>query len=138
MSIKTGYWVDYSQPPGLRGTLTYSSNAGNQLISAASIVVQFAGGALWIILSQYIHHWLSKPDTHDELDAQRRAVLRNQGSLDAAVKLVQMGFAWRGGHASRSWMRTVTLSLLPTVIFIGFLVAGIFGESSALMKILLG
>ena len=123
--IHTGYWHDYSKGSVLGATLTYSTNWGSQLISAASIVVQLTGAALWVLVSRQVHRYLSQDETHDELDAQRRVVIRNSGSIDAATQLWRMGYVWRG-HASRSWVRTISVSILPFVIFTGFLVAGIF------------
>ena len=123
--IHTGYWHDYSKGSVLGATLTYDTNWGSQLISAASIVVQFAGAALWVLISRQVHRYLSQDETHDELDAQRRVVIRNSGSLDAATQLWRMGYVWHG-HAPRAWLRTICLSMLPFVTFTGFLVAGIF------------
>ena len=123
--VHTGYWIDHSKGNVLGATLTYDSNSGSQLISAATIVVQLASTAVWVLVAFGLHQYLCRPDAQDELDAQRRVLIRNVGPVSSTIDLIHLGHTWHG-HAPRARARTFALSLIPALFFAGFTIAGIF------------
>lgn len=69
-NIHEGLWIDHSRHPVLGATITLKADWGQNLISAAAIVVQIIGIALWTILAYMIHQKRSISGLRDEFEAQ--------------------------------------------------------------------
>ncbi|KAF2716923.1 hypothetical protein K431DRAFT_234249, partial [Polychaeton citri CBS 116435] len=122
----TGFWIDHSRNPVLGATITLEAKYGTQLVSAAAIVVQIIGAALWTILAFALHHHFASPDLRDEYDAQVQVMLRNTGAADWAVwNILGLGLTWRG-HKQRVLKKSIGIAAIPALVWVCFIVAGIF------------
>lgn len=131
-NIYTGIWLDHDRNPVLGATITLEAQWGQNLISAATIVVQLAGIALWVILAYLLHHRRSTAGLRDEFEAQLQVPLRNCTTADSAAwGILSLGRTWKG-RRQEVWKTAGWLSALAAFIFASFLVAGIFvGQISA-------
>lgn len=131
--IQTGFWLDYSKGLVMGATLTYTSRWGSLLVTAASVIVQITGTAVWALVAFWLHQHLMPADhtCQDELEAQRSVVLRNSGAVSAILDLYSIGKTWHG-HSPRAWRRSVTVMAMPLLIVVGFAVAGVLVASVAL------
>ena len=124
--VHTGFWIDHTRGRVLGATLTLEAEWGSQLVSAAAILVQVVGCALWSIIAFAIHHQRSTPRLRDEYDAQLQVLLRNtSGAESSAWNIFNLGRTWQG-RKQNVWRSAGTLTLLPALVYGAFLVAGIF------------
>lgn len=125
-NIFSGVWIDHSRNPVLGATITLNADWGQNLISAAAIVVQIIGIALWTIVAYTIHQKRATAGLRDEFEAQLQVVLRNCVSADgAAWDLFSLGRAWDGRRPG-VWSVAGWMSASATMIYAAFIVAGIF------------
>ena len=104
--IQTGLWIDHDRHPVLGATITLKTEWGQNLISAAAIVVQTVGVALWMIIAYSIHQRRSIAGLRDEFDAQLQVLLRNCVSADgAAWDVLSLGRRGKAGEGrcGRQW-----------------------------------
>lgn len=122
----SGFWVDHSRHPVLGATITLKADWGQNLISAAAIVVQTIGIAMWTDLAYAIHQKRSTVGPRDEFEAQLNVIFRNCVSADEAARDVfPLGRTWNG-RKKEVWKTAGWLSGLSAMVYVGFLVAGIF------------
>ena len=139
--IHTGFWIDWSKGRILGSVLTYKANYGNQLITAAALIIALTGSAVWSLIGFVIHQRISRAPNQDELDAQFRAVVRNGGPPDAVATLLNMASTWKN-RAHNAWGRSILFLMPPLFVFLSFTVAGILvsfialdpNKSTALLK----
>lgn len=125
-NIYSGLWVDHDRHPVLGATITLKADWGQNLISAAAIVVQTIGIALWVIIAYSIHQRRSIAGLRDEFEAQLQVILRNCVSADgAAWDVFSLGRTWKG-RRKEVWKTAGWISALSAIVYAGFLVAGIF------------
>lgn len=115
-----GVWTDYSQDNHFLGwTLTLSSPWGPLLTSTQTVLIGFAGAAVWSITAFIIHQWrvtsTLSPSKH-----QAQVLLRNTQSAPVTVwTLLCMSCTWRKASL-------LYLGIAPALIAAIFILAGVF------------
>ena len=135
--VYQGLWHNYSVGGIWGWTLTLSTSRGNDLLVFLGIYLGFVGGAFWSIIAFLLHQMLSSKDPGAGIHHQILLILRNTSSpLSAAREFAFIAYYWRLVESRQRIMIPLLLSLLPLIIGIGFIVAGIqstrlsAGESS--------
>ncbi|KAK4552847.1 hypothetical protein LTR86_009979 [Recurvomyces mirabilis] len=125
-NIHTGFWTDHFRGSVLGGTITLEAEYGGQLVSAAAIVVQIIGAAVWTIAEFFIHQRRAKPGLRDEYEAQSQVLLRNTaGAESATFNILGLGWTWHG-HKQSAWRKAISLAATPAFIYTSFVIAGVF------------
>jgi hypothetical protein len=123
--VYTGFWINHIHGRFYGATLTLNRQQGSVLISFLALFVGTAGKSFWKILRYGLHHTYSLPKIPDGVYHQRQAVLCNTSSaLDAALSLVNIGWAWRRRSTKWAWRIFPSLTL-ALIVSGGFTLAGI-------------
>jgi hypothetical protein len=122
----TGFWFDLSSGHARGATLTIPIRSGNFLITALSVLTTWAAVSAWSITSYLLHQVRASQTIAGPLHLELQVLLRNSTSaLDTFLQGIRMQLAWR--RKSRRTLRQIApVIVLAFIIWIGFVIAGIF------------
>lgn len=124
--IYQGFWQNYSVAGIWGWALTLSTARGNNLLVFLGIYLGFVGAAFWSIIAFLIYQLMAGKLPGDGIHHQMLLILRNTSSpLSAAREFAMVAYYWRTVELRPRLMAPLLLSLLPLIIGVGFIVAGI-------------
>jgi uncharacterized membrane protein YccF (DUF307 family) len=87
--IHTGPWIYYSRGTVFGATIALTIRYSGFLLAAITVLVGFAGAAVWGIAKYTLHQIQSSRDAKDVIHHQQQAILKNSGTAgNSAWKLL--------------------------------------------------
>jgi len=121
-TVYHGLWHDYDLPFPLSLTLTVSTQAGNYLTAALSVLVALAGIAFYGTVAYILHQNFATRGNKDVLDHQLQVLFRsNSGALESFFESVKLYWAWRKIR-KHAWRRVLPFSVAAAFLW-GFFIA---------------
>jgi hypothetical protein len=124
--VFTGFGQNHSIPGAWSWIWTLNTSSANYLLVFLGISLGLVGGSFRSIIAFLLHSWMAKLESGDGIHHQILLILRNTSTpFGAASEKASVALTWRKVNSPRRIARPLLLSLLPLVIAIGFIIAGI-------------
>ena len=114
-------WTDHSTNAFAGWRVTVPASSGLLIVAFLALLIRMGGEAFWKIIAFTLHQIRATEQPKTDLRRQQQVILRNPTDT--------WGTAWefvKSAKASKKLLKGLGFALCPSVIAVGFIVAGVF------------